>query len=127
MQAAVDGVSVPPRGLVKRRGGHDRSRFGSETLVGEPAQVGNGALHPVESRRDTLGSKECGGKAIQPPPGRFQARRLAQQQEISPPMSRLGAADNKVVSPILDLCPIKPRQREIGLVTQRGDFHGSGL
>ncbi len=85
-------------------------------------------MHPVESQRYVLGFGECGGKAIQPRPGRFRSRHLAQQEKISPPMPRImRAADNEVIIPVLDLCPTKLQQREIGLVTQRGDFHGSGL
>src|SRR4051794_11503216 len=110
MQPAVDGVSIPPRGSADLRCGHDRLRFNSETLPGEPVQVGNGAIYPVESQRNMLGFGECGGKAIQPRLGRIRPWHLAQQQKISPPMSRIiNAADKEVILPVLDLCPTKPR------------------
>ncbi len=128
VQRAVDGAPVRVCGFVNRHGGHDRLRLGVEAMSREPAKIGDRAVLAVESERNVLGPRERGGEAIQPRLGRIIGRYPCQQEKVPPPMGRVvRAANNEVVTAVLDLRPTELQQGEVGSITQRSQLHNTEL
>ena len=123
-QRTVVSQAVPMRRLPHRRGRHDRTPLDAQAGFAETGLVGRARLRGVDAEGHVLGGREYLGEPGQPPsrlPG-FGGRR--EQQEVAPPVGRVGRRpDHNVVPAVGDLAALHGTDHQVRPVTEGGDLH----